>query len=215
MTLLPDTRTAQARAADRTGDSDGSIIERSLETPEAFAAIFDRYADDIHRYIARRLGSDTADDLTADTFVIAFQRRRRYDPAQGHARPWLYGIATNLVSRHRRDEARRLKALSRLASLAPGPEHGGPEAGVTDRLGAAGADGALAGALAALPARYRDVLLVIAWGELDYAEAARALGLPVGTVRSRLHRARTKLRRSLGGPDLTPSTVSRKETDHG
>ncbi|QIJ66825.1 sigma-70 family RNA polymerase sigma factor [Streptomyces sp. JB150] len=230
---MPDTRTAQARAADRTGSSDDSIIERSLETPEAFAAIFDRHADDIHRYIARRLGSDTADDLTAETFVIAFQRRRRYDPAHGHARPWLYGIATNLVGRHRRDEARRLKALSRLASLAPGEEHGRPEDGITGRLGGAVADGALAAALAALPARYRDVLLVIAWGQLDYAEAARALGLPVGTVRSRLHRARTRLRRSLGGPDhtpgpdytpgpdhtpgpdLTPSTASRKETDHG
>ncbi|HLL38008.1 MAG TPA: RNA polymerase sigma factor [Streptomyces sp.] len=215
MTLLPDTRTAQARAADRTGSSDGSIIERSLETPEAFAAIFDRYADDIHRYIARRLGSDTADDLMAETFVIAFQRRRRYDPAHPHARPWLYGIATNLISRHRREEASRLRALSRLASLAPGREPGGPQDGVADRLGGTAADGALAGALAALPARYRDVLLVIAWGELDYAEAAQALNLPVGTVRSRLHRARTKLRKSLGGPDLTPSTASGKETHHG
>ncbi|MFJ3302022.1 RNA polymerase sigma factor [Streptomyces sp. NPDC086549] len=207
-----------AMTTDAIGDPDGSVIERSWETPDAFAMIFDRYADDIHRYIARRLGSDTADDLMAETFVIAFQRRRRYDPSHMHARPWLYGIATNLIGRHRRNEARRLRALSRMASLSSGREHAGhagPEDRITDRLSAGEAPGTLAGALAELPARHRDVLLVIAWGELDYAEAAQALGIPVGTVRSRLHRARTKLRRALGGPDLTTSTAPQKETDHG
>lgn len=213
MTLLPDTGAALALATDASGDSDGEVIERSWETPDAFAVIFDRYADDIHRYIARRLGPDTADDLMAETFVIAFQRRRRYDPSHAHARPWLYGIATNLIGRHRRDEARRLRALSRMASLSSERNHAGPEDGITDS--AAGTHGTLAGALAQLPARHRDVLLVIAWGELDYAEAAQALGVPVGTVRSRLHRARTKLRRALGGPDLTTSTAPQKETDHG
>ncbi|KUL28374.1 RNA polymerase subunit sigma-70 [Streptomyces regalis] len=197
------------------GGSDGSVIERSWETPDAFAVIFDRHADDIHRYIARRLGSDIADDLMAETFVIAFQRRRRYDLSYAHARPWLYGIATNLIRRHRREEARRLRALSRMAALPQGREDSGPEDAVTDKLGAGGTDGALAGALAELPARYRDVLLVTACGELDYEEAARALGIPVGTVRSRLHRARTRLRRALGGPERTPSTAPQKETDHG
>ncbi|MFF8474003.1 RNA polymerase sigma factor [Streptomyces sp. NPDC015414] len=209
MTLLP----APDVAADASGACDGSVIERSWETPDTFAVIFDRHADDIHRYIARRLGSDTADDLMAETFVIAFQRRRRYDVSHPHARPWLYGIATNLIGRHRRDEARRLRALSRMASLPEGREEQvGPEDGVT---GSAEAHGVLAGALAELPARYRDVLLVVAWGELDYAEAAQALGLPVGTVRSRLHRARTRLRRALGGPEATTSTAPEKGTDHG
>ncbi|MGW1590459.1 RNA polymerase sigma factor [Streptomyces sp. NPDC002386] len=209
MTLLP----APDVAADASGASDGSVIERSWETPDTFAVIFDRHADDIHRYIARRLGSDTADDLMAETFVIAFQRRRRYDVSHPHARPWLYGIATNLIGRHRRDEARRLRALSRMASLSEGrEEQAGPEDGVTN---SAEAHGVLAGALAELPARYRDVLLVVAWGELDYAEAAQALGLPVGTVRSRLHRARTRLRRALGAPEATTSTAPEKGTDHG
>ncbi|MEU1459867.1 RNA polymerase sigma factor [Streptomyces sp. NPDC005727] len=213
MTLLPATGAAFALAANASGTSDGSVIERSWETPDAFAVIFDRYADDIHRYIARRLGSDTADDLMAETFVIAFQRRRRYDLSRPHARPWLYGIATNLIGRHRRDEARRLRALSRMASL---PEEREKQAGPEDEVtGAAETHGPLAGALAELPARYRDVLLVIAWGELDYAEAAQALGLPVGTVRSRLHRARAKLRRALGGPEPTISTAPEKGTDHG
>ncbi|MGW4436047.1 RNA polymerase sigma factor [Streptomyces sp. NPDC004596] len=201
---------------DAGGACDGAVIERSWETPDAFAVIFDRHADDVHRYIARRLGSDTADDLMAETFVIAFQRRRRYDPSHPHARPWLYGIATNLIGRHRRDEARRLRALSRMASL---PQEREEQAGWEDRttggLDSGETNGALAGALAELPGRYRDVLLVIAWGELDYAEAARALGLPVGTVRSRLHRARTRLRRALGGSEATTSTAPEKGTDHG
>ncbi|MDX2592257.1 MULTISPECIES: RNA polymerase sigma factor [Streptomyces] len=206
MTPLRDNGAAAAPATAASGGSDGSVIERSWETPDAFAVIFDRYADDIHRYIARRLGSDTADDLMAETFVIAFQRRRRYDPAHPHARPWLYGIATNLIGRHRRDEARRLRALSRVASLAPGTEHDGPEDGVAERL-SGGSHSALAGALAGLPARYRDVLLVIAWGELDYEEAAQALSVPVGTVRSRLHRARTRLRKALAAAGHPTSTA--------
>ncbi|MDO0912639.1 RNA polymerase sigma factor [Streptomyces sp. DT2A-34] len=215
MTLAPSSGAAFAAATAANGGSDGSVIERSWETPDTFAVIFDRYADDIHRYIARRLGSDTADDLMAETFVIAFQRRRRYDLSHAHARPWLYGIATNLIGRHRRDEARRLRALSRMAALPPGQQDSGPEHAVTEKLGAGGTHGALAGALAELPARYRDVLFVIAWGDLDYEEAAQALDVPVGTVRSRLHRARTRLRRALGGPDRTPSTAPQKETDHG
>jgi RNA polymerase sigma-70 factor (ECF subfamily) len=214
VTLLPETEAGSAaETAGGPGCLDSAVIERSWETPDAFAVIFDRYADDIHRYVARRLGPDAADDLMAETFVTAFQRRRSYDLSHAHARPWLYGIATNLIGRHRRDEARRLRAMARVASLTPG--HGQAVGAVTGGPGAEDAHAALAGALAALPARYRDVLLVTAWGDLDYAEAAQALGIPVGTVRSRLHRARGKLRRALGGPDLTPSTAPRKETDHG
>ncbi|MEU0730430.1 RNA polymerase sigma factor [Streptomyces sp. NPDC006140] len=200
-------------APGRCDESDASVIERSREDPDAFAVLFDRYADDIHRYIARRLGTEAADDLMAETFVTAFQQRRRYDLARSPARPWLYGIATNLVGRHRRAEARRLRALSRVAAEAPG-ERGGDAEPLADRVAARvsaeGSRAALAGALAALPARHRDVLLVIAWGDLDYAEAAQALGIPVGTVRSRLHRARKKLREALGGSD---PTAPHDETD--
>ncbi|MFE6285624.1 RNA polymerase sigma factor [Streptomyces sp. NPDC057877] len=196
---------ASARATAAYGECDGAVIERSWDTPDAFAVIFDRHADDIHRYIARRLGPDTADDLMAETFVIAFRHRRRYDPSHPHARPWLYGIATNLIGRHRRDEARRLRALSRMASLSDGRD--GHQHTPDHDVG-----GALADALATLPARHRDVLLVIAWGDLDYAEAARALGIPVGTVRSRMHRARTRLRRALGAAD---HPAPQKETDRG
>ncbi|MFJ6080126.1 RNA polymerase sigma factor [Streptomyces sp. NPDC092369] len=188
--------------------SDAAVVERSWDEPDAFAELFNRYADDIHRYAARRLGIEVADDLMAETFVIAFQQRRRYDLSRPQARPWLYGIVTNLVGQHRRAEARRLKALSRVAAASPA--EGEPLADrVAARVSAESSRAELAGALAQLPARHRDVLLLIAWGDLDYAEVAEALGMPVGTVRSRLHRARTKLRHALGG------TEENGESDRG
>ncbi|MFI8529292.1 RNA polymerase sigma factor [Streptomyces aquilus] len=197
--------------------SDASVVERSWEEPDAFELLFHRYADDIHRYVSRRLGTETADDLMAETFVVAFQQRRRYDLTRPHARPWLYGIVTNLVGQHRRAEARRLRALARAAATGTADGDGGEALAdrVTARVGAERTRAELAGALATLPARYRDVLLVIAWGDLDYAEAAEALGVPVGTVRSRLHRARAGLRAALGGSDPTAPHDDTEETDRG
>nr|WP_202434095.1 MULTISPECIES: RNA polymerase sigma factor [unclassified Streptomyces] len=187
-----------------------------MTDPDVFAELFHRYADDIHRYVARRLGAEAADDLMAETFVVAFQQRRRYDLDRPEARPWLYGIATNLVGGHRRAEARRLRAMSRAAAPDGRGAEGEPLADrVAARVSAEGTRGALAGALAALPARYRDVLLVVAWGDLDYAEAAEALGVPVGTVRSRLHRARKRVRAALGGADPTRTGDVQEEAEHG
>jgi RNA polymerase sigma-70 factor (ECF subfamily) len=182
-------------------ESDARVIERSRDEPEQFAALYDRHADAVHRYAARRLGPEAAEDLMAETFTTAFQRRHTYDLARADARPWLFGIATNLVGRHRRSEARRFKALAQV----PAPvEH---EESVADRAvaraGATGVRRELASALAGLSARHRDVVLLVAWGGLDYEETAQALGVPVGTVRSRLHRARSRLREALGGTDPT------------
>ncbi|MFJ8488139.1 RNA polymerase sigma factor [Streptomyces sp. NPDC094038] len=182
-------------------DSDARVIARSRDEPERFAVLFDRHADAVHRYAARRLGPETAEDLMAETFVTAFQRRHTYDLARADARPWLFGIATNLVGRQRRAEARRFRALSRL----PEPvEHEEPVADrAVARAGATGVRRELAAALGGLSARHRDVVLLVAWAGLDYEEAAEALGVPVGTVRSRLHRARSRLREALGGTDPT------------
>ncbi|WP_217544641.1 RNA polymerase sigma factor [Streptomyces sp. GbtcB6] len=182
-------------------DSDARVIARSRDEPEQFAVLFDRYADAVHRYAARRLGPEAAEDLMAETFVTAFQRRHTYDLERADARPWLFGIATNLVGRHRRAEARRFRALSRL----PEPvEHEEPVADrAVDRAGATGVRRQLAAALGGLSARHRDVVLLVAWAGLDYEEAAEALGVPVGTIRSRLHRARGRLREALGGTDPT------------
>ncbi|MYX72056.1 sigma factor, partial [Streptomyces sp. SID3915] len=109
-------RPAVGDASDASAESDASVVRRSLTDPDVFAELFHRYADDIHRYVARRLGAEAADDLMAETFVVAFQQRRRYDLDRPEARPWLYGIATNLVGGHRRAEARRLRAMSRAAA---------------------------------------------------------------------------------------------------
>ncbi|MGW6735903.1 RNA polymerase sigma factor [Streptomyces sp. NPDC055013] len=209
MTVGPGVGIGTARAD---AESDASVIARSRDEPEAFAALFDRHADAVHRYAARRLGGEVADDLVAETFTTAFQQRHRYDPARGagaDARPWLFGIATNLVGRHRRAEARRFKAMARVPALA---DHDEPLADrAADRVVARAVRRELAAALVALPARHRDVLLLVAWGDLSYGEAAQALGIAVGTVRSRLHRARSKLREALGGSD---PTALREVSDH-
>ncbi|MCD7438481.1 RNA polymerase sigma factor [Streptomyces lincolnensis] len=203
MTVEPGVRVGQ--------DSDASVIERSWAEPEAFAVLFDRHADAVHRYAARRLGAEAAEDVMAETFTTAFQQRFRYDTELPDARPWLFGIATNLIGRHRRAEARRLKAMSRLPEATPGDQAGETVADqVAARVSAQAVRHDLAGALAGLPARHRDVLLLVAWADLGYEETARALGVPVGTVRSRLHRARRKVREALGGFD---PTALREESD--
>jgi RNA polymerase sigma-70 factor (ECF subfamily) len=161
--------------------------------------LFDEYFADIHRYIARRLSEDAADDLAAEVFVIALHGG--YDPSIGPARPWLYGIATNLVARHRRTEVRRWKAIGRAAKR-DGASHEGHENEVLGRVDAARFTGPLAGALAGLKQRDRDVVLLVALGGLSHAEVASALRIPFGTVASRLSRARKQLRRALG--DVNP-----------
>ena len=177
-------------------DSDAAIIEASRGDPERFAAIFDRYFGEIHRYLARRVGGEAADDLAAEVFLAAFSQRRRYDAARGCARPWLYGIATNLVGAHRRQEARYLRALARVERQ---PRWQPEEERAADRVSAAAARPALTAAIAALATGDRDVLLLVALAELGYPEIAQALGIPEGTVASRLNRARRQLRASLGG----------------
>nr|QIY75681.1 RNA polymerase sigma factor [Streptomyces sp. RLB1-33] len=218
VTLSPGIGARHGTRDDNEPASDAFVVKESWETPDVFAVLFDRHAGDIHRYVARRLGVDAADDLMAETFVIAFQQRRRYDLSQAQARPWLYGIATNLVGRHRRAEARRLRAMSRAASLASSEEseEGEPmEDRVAERVSAERSSAALAGALARLPARHRDVLLLVAWGDLDYTETAESLGIPIGTVRSRLHRARAQLRKTVGAQDAPSAAAPQKEHDHG
>lgn len=131
-----------------------------------------RYADQIQRYVARRVGADAADDVVAETFLLAFRQRERYDMSSACARPWLYGIATNLIGRYRRAEIRQYRALARIG-IDPVAES------FADRVDEAVSAGALnrrlAAALAALPASHRDTLLLVAWGGLSHQEAAAAL----------------------------------------
>jgi RNA polymerase sigma-70 factor (ECF subfamily) len=186
---------------------DAALIAESLQMPERFGVLFDRHAPAIHRYAARRLGPDLADDIVADTFLTAFRQRHRYDTAHPDAAPWLYGIATKLIGRHRRDEVRFFRAIAR-TGLDPAAE---PVADLaTDRAAASAVRRQLAEAIAGLPRPHRDVLLLTASG-LGYQEVAGALGIPVGTVSSRLVRARTKVRLTLGETD--PTTAGREPGD--
>jgi RNA polymerase sigma-70 factor, ECF subfamily len=179
-------------------DEDAAVIESSWREPERFAVLFDRHAPHIYRYLARRAGRQAADDLVDETFLAAFAKRDRYDLSHTDARPWLYGIATNLVGQQRRDEARQYKIKQAVTAE---PEVPGHADRVAADLTAQAARPLLAAALAALPAGDRDVLLLIAWEQLTYQEVARALDIPVGTVRSRLNRARRKVRQVLAGTD--------------
>ncbi|GAA0326851.1 RNA polymerase sigma factor [Actinoallomurus spadix] len=189
-------------------DEDATVVRRSWHEPDLFTVIYDRYFPQIYRYVAGRLGRDVADDVAAEVFLTAFRKRDRFDPERGAVRPWLFGIANNLVGQYRRDESRRYAALARLGGDQVGGEH---EERVTARVTAEGMRPRLAEALAALPEGDRDVLLLVALGGLGYQEAAQALEIPGGTVGSRLSRARKKLRKALGGTD----PMSAKEDSHG
>lgn len=194
---------------DQAQPSDADLLVRSGDDSAGFAVLYDRYADDVHRFVLRRLGRDLADDLTADTFTAAFRQRHRFDETRESARPWLFGIAANLVGKHRRAEVRGLRAVARLAA---DPVASSWEDAADERVVASSASPALAAALAKLSVADRHVLLLVAWADLSYAEVAEALTIPVGTVRSRLHRARERVRRSLAhDPGFTHPTLELTE----
>lgn len=182
------------RVAASSGDRAAAALVRSADEPDAFTAVFDAHFDAIYEYLRRRLGPALAEDIAAEAFARAFDCRHRYDPARASARAWLHGIAANLVRRHFRDERRRLKAYMRVGASSAGAA--GAEASDA-RADAESTARRMAAAIASLRRQERDVLLLYAWAELSYEEIAQALGTPVGTVRSRLARARTRLRNHL------------------
>ncbi len=181
---------------------DGAIIRLSISDPEQFAVVFRRHAPAIQRYVTRRIGAEPADDVVAETFLVAFRQRASYRDDGRDCLPWLYGIATNLVGRHWRTEVRQLRLLARTGAD-PVTE------AFTERVDAAvtadAAKGRLAAALAGLPAGQRDALLLVAWARLSYDQAALAIGVPLGTVQSRVSRARARLRQQLA--DLDPGNT--------
>lgn len=175
--------------------SDSEVIASSLEEPVHFGVIVDAYANQVHRYLAKRVGPGLAQDLTSETFLQAFRGRHTYRSDQRNALPWLYGIATNQLRGHLRSEQRRIEVLAKMAGrslMAEATEEDSDEA-----LSAAATLQGLAGALAGLAQEARDALALVAVEGLTYEEAALALGVPVGTVRSRLWRARHELRHAL------------------
>lgn len=190
---------------------DAAVVEQSLQQPELFARLYDQYANDIHRYATRRLGVEAADDVTSETFLVAFRTRKRFDASAASARPWLYGIAAKLIGQQRRSETRMLKAYAR-TGWDPVMESWAEQA--DSRVIAQGAQRELAGALAGLSAGDRHVLLLVAWADFTYQEVADALKIPLGTVRSRLNRARRKVRTALGA-DPTLAFDAMEVAQHG
>jgi RNA polymerase sigma factor (sigma-70 family) len=184
--------------------TDGEIIRQSWETPAAFAELYDRHAAAIHRYAVRRI-AEGADDIMSETFLVAFEKRLSFDESKDDALPWLYGISTVLLNRHRRQEAVAWRGLVADASAAP--TH--PTDDADEKLDADRAIGKLASAIYRMKPRDLNALLLYAWGDLDYAGVAEAMGIPVGTVRSRINRARRQLRHSIGQDSLV------KEVEHG
>jgi RNA polymerase sigma factor (sigma-70 family) len=213
-------------------ETDGALIERSARgRPDAFVEVVRRHELAVHAFLARRAGRQAADDLLGEVWVRAFGGRAGFDPAYPDARPWLYGIARNVLRAHWRgagsgrsgDQAGRAGRLvdqaGRLADGAGvvGAADGAGVVGAVDRGGAVGVvdpwddvidrlDSAaaartreLVGAVRALPPEEREVLLLVAWEQLTPAQAAVVLGIPPGTARSRLHRARAALRPVLAG----------------
>lgn len=177
---------------ERTVVEDSHVIDWSRKNPDAFAELFHRHSGEIGRYVTRRVGPEAAEDIVAETFLVAFRRRDSYDRGRTDARPWLYGIATNVMRRHRRDEVRALRTLERTGVDPVMAES------FTDRVdGQVSASRLLAPALARLNAGQRDVLLLTAWAGLTLDQIAEVLGIPHGTARSRLNRARKKIRAAL------------------
>ncbi|MEV4577984.1 RNA polymerase sigma factor [Nonomuraea jabiensis] len=178
-------------------EDDIDLIRRSLREPEAFAVLFDRHALALHRYAVARLGRDAAEDVVSETFLAAFEHRGRYVPYQADARPWLYGIASNVIGKRVRQELARYRAYVR-GGVDPIEIGGGL---VEHGVGTLAVNRPLVAALAGLRAVERDVLLLVAWVGLTYEEVSAALDIPVGTVRSRLNRARKQVRRALEGTE--------------
>jgi RNA polymerase sigma factor (sigma-70 family) len=190
--------------------SDAELLAASRGEPDAFLVVFERHVGRITGYVGRRVGREQAEDLVSEVFLRAFAHRDRYDGGKAEVLPWLYGIATNILREHHRKEERELRALARAHAL-------GSQADRRESVDEWRASLAphLARGLLALPPADRDALLLLAWGELGYEEIAEALDIPVGTVKSRINRARARLRESLRGAPSVEPWLAQKGVSHG
>lgn len=187
--------------------TDAELIARSIDDPRAFMPLVERHNRVLFGYLARRVGRDIAEDVTSETFTRAFAQRERFDTTRPDARPWLFGIALNLVRNHARSEVRQLRAYSRHGVQDRTEED---HAATHARLDAQDRSPELAAALAALKPGDREVLSMFAWNDMSYEEIAESLDIPVGTVRSRLNRARRIVQ-----DHLAPAGDGTKEAPHG
>ncbi|ADI09700.1 putative sigma factor [Streptomyces bingchenggensis BCW-1] len=179
---------------EHTDDTDGELLRRSQRDPTAFEPLVARHSAALHGYLVRR-APGAADDLLSELWLRAYASRHGFDAARGTARAWLFGVARNVLAAHwRRLETEASPGSARFAEgIAGDPWHA-----VDQRLDAAAVAPVLRHALTKLPAVERELMLLIAWEQLTPTEAASVIGVPPGTARSRLHRARTRLRERLG-----------------
>lgn len=190
-------------------DPSTAARDRGVSTDTRAANLYASHVDALHAYVARRIGRDLAADVVAEAFRIAFEDLDHYEAARGSQRAWLFGIATNLLRRHWRTETRRLAAMSRYGATRVPP--GDPLLRVDDQIDANADVGRLLAAMAELDVEDRDLLVLIVWEGCSYRDTARALGIPLGTVRSRLHRIRRTLRTAIRQP--IPSDTNERPFD--
>jgi RNA polymerase sigma factor (sigma-70 family) len=178
--------------------TDAAIISRSVVDPESFSLIVERHATRVFRYLTSRADRSTSEDLLADVFEVAFQARTRYDTRFENALPWLLGIATNVIRHHRRSELRHASMVRRMTQLhrsineaSEAVDAVATTAQLDDEMQC------VRRALAGLNDRHRQVLVLSAGLGLSYEDIAQTLGIRIGTVRSRLSRARRRLRELL------------------
>lgn len=194
----------------RAGATDAEVIVDSWENPDLFELIFDRHYMVIYRHLARRAGPDVGAEVASEVFVRAFAARKRYRTEYASARPWLFGIATNLLRQHFRSSRRATTAFWKVAGRSERATPDGSSA-ADARVDAEALGGRLRAGLDGLRERDREVLLLYAWEDMTYAEIADALGIPIGTVRSRLARARRRFR-ELAGDLRTVADVGQSPT---
>ena len=149
----------------------------------------EQHGADIHAYLSRRTVDGVADDLLGDVWVAAYAGRAGFDPDLGSARGWLFGVARHVLHGYYRKHRLRTAVARAIGIDRPADE----TAVVDARLDAAALGPALRTALGELPAVERELLLLVAWENLTPTEAAQVLGIPAGTARSRLHRARQRM----------------------
>ena len=179
------------------GDQDAALIRAAQSDPAAFGALFDRHFGTVYRFCGRRVGRNLAEDLAGETFRRAFEARHSYDLSEPNALPWLFRIALNLVRDAIRSRAAQDRAYARLRALAgTGPPRQEDQAA---RSAEARAELALvARLLVAEPVEDVEALFLHVWDGLSYGEIAIAMGIPGGTVRSRLSRLRDRLETAVG-----------------
>ena len=175
--------------------SDAEIIAASLIDPDCFGLLFERHFPAVFSYAVRSIGAVEGEEIASEVFVQAFSSRRRFDLTYRSARPWLLGIASNLVSTRFRSFERRSRAYRR----ARGRDHETEEfeTEVAERVDASSHSERARDALAALRPPERTVVSLFVFGGLSYQEIAQVLDLREGTVKSRLSRGRANLRNTL------------------